>query len=187
MKKIFTLAWIFFYISVVTLGGGMAMLPVMQRELVEKRNWLTSEEMIDIIAVMQSLPGMISVNMAILIGYKVTGVLGAIVSAFASVIAPFFIIVVLATGKSMLGNSSTLDKIFLGVRSAVAALILISAIDLGKKILKDKLAWFLGITSFAASVFFNVDAVTVVVFGFIAGLCILIHQHKSLKSEVKPL
>ena len=72
-----------------TLGGGMAMLPLMDKEFVEKRGWMTGQEMVDIVAVMQSLPGLIAVNMAVLIGYRVKGVAGAFVAAFASVLSPF--------------------------------------------------------------------------------------------------
>ena len=128
--RILGLSWSFFWISTVTLGGGMAMLPLMEREFVEKRNWLTSQEMVDIVAVMQALPGLIAVNMAILVGYRVKGVLGAIAAAFASVLSPFIVIVALATGLAALSDSSALNHVFLGVRAGTAALILLSLVRL---------------------------------------------------------
>lgn len=128
--RILGLSWSFFWISTVTLGGGMAMLPLMEREFVEKRNWLTSQEMVDIVAVMQALPGLIAVNMAVLVGYRVKGVLGAIAAAFASVLSPFIVIVVLATGLAALSDSSALNHVFLGVRAGTAALILLSLVRL---------------------------------------------------------
>ena len=87
MKRLSDLAWVFFWISTVTLGGGMAMLPLMDREFVEKRNYLSEQEMVDIVAVMQSLPGLIVVNMAVLIGYRVKGVVGARLEALKREIA----------------------------------------------------------------------------------------------------
>lgn len=128
--RILGLSWSFFWISTVTLGGGMAMLPLMEREFVEKRNWLTSQEMVDIVAVMQALPGLVAVNMAILVGYRVKGVLGAIAAAFASVLSPFIVIVALATGLAALSDSSALNHVFLGVRAGTAALILLSLVRL---------------------------------------------------------
>ena len=88
MKKLGILFWTFFWISSVTPGGGMAMLPLIDREFVERRGWLTSQQMVDVVAVMQSLPGLIIVNMAVLVGYRVKGIVGAFVAAFASVLTP---------------------------------------------------------------------------------------------------
>ena len=133
MKKLADLAWTFLWISTVTLGGGMAMLPLMDREFVERRKWLTAQEMVDIVAVMQSLPGLIAVNMAVLIGYRVKGIAGALVAAFASVLSPFAVIVVVAAGLSSLADSPTLDHVFLGVRAGTAALILMSLVRLAKE------------------------------------------------------
>ena len=132
MKKLADLALTFLWISTVTLGGGMAMLPLMDREFVERRKWLTAQEMVDIVAVMQSLPGLIAVNMAVLIGYRVKGIAGALVAAFASVLSPFAVIVVVAAGLSSLADSPTLDHVFLGVRAGTAALILMALVRLIK-------------------------------------------------------
>ena len=76
-SKNITLFRVFFSISAVALGGGLTMLPIMSREFVEKRGWLSDNDMLDTVAVMQSLPGIISINMAVLIGYRVSGIAGA--------------------------------------------------------------------------------------------------------------
>ncbi len=170
MKRIADLAWVFFWISTVTLGGGMAMLPLMDREFVEKRKYLTEQEMVDIVAVMQSLPGLIAVNMAVLIGYRVKGVAGALVSAFASVLSPFAIIAIVAAGLSSLTDSPTLDHIFLGVRAGTAALILMSLVKLAKQVMDGPLAWSLGAIAFVASVVLGIDITFVILFGFLVGL-----------------
>ena len=135
MKKVLDLAWVFFWISTVTLGGGMAMLPLMEREFVEKRKWMTHEEMVDVVAVMQSLPGLIAVNMAVLIGYRVKGVAGALTAAFASVLTPFAVIAVLARGAAAISASPTLAHVFLGVRAGTAALVMMSLVKLAKSAL----------------------------------------------------
>lgn len=115
-----------------TLGGGMAMLPLLDRAFVEKRGWLTEQEMADVVAVMQTLPGLIAVNMAVLVGYRVKGVAGALVAAFASVLSPFLIIAAVAAGVASLSNSPAMDHVFLGVRAGTAALILLSLVRLAK-------------------------------------------------------
>ena len=136
MKRIFDLAWVFFWISTVTLGGGMAMLPLMDREFVEKRKYLTEQEMVDIVAVMQSLPGLIAVNMAVLIGYRVKGVLGALAAAFASVVSPFLMIAAVVAGCSSFFTSQAVQHVFLGVRAGTAALILLSLVKLVQRMFR---------------------------------------------------
>ena len=169
MKKLVDLAWVFFWISTVTLGGGMAMLPLMDREFVEKRKYLTEQEMVDIVAVMQSLPGLIAVNMAVLIGYRVKGVAGALVAAFASVLSPFVIIAAIASGLPSLSDSPTFDHIFLGVRAGCAALILMSLVKLVQKVMDGPLAWSLGVIAFVASVVLGIDITYIILFGFLVG------------------
>lgn len=175
MKRLATLAWVFFWISAVTLGGGMAMLPLLDREFIEKRGWLSSQEMVDVVAVMQSLPGLIVVNMAVLIGYRVKGVLGAIISAFASVLAPFIIVALIAAGRSAISDSPVLDHIFLGVRAGTAALILLSLIKMVRKVCDCAYKWILGIVGFVASVVLGIDITYVIALGFLVGLGFVIH------------
>lgn len=136
MRKLADLAWVFFWISTVTLGGGMAMLPLMEREFVEKRKWLTTQEMVDVVAVMQSLPGLIAVNMAVLVGYRVKGVLGALAAAFASVVSPFLMIAAVVAGCSSFFTSQAVQHVFLGVRAGTAALILLSLVKLVQRMFR---------------------------------------------------
>ena len=136
MRKLADLAWAFFWISTVTLGGGLAMLPLMEREFVERRKWLTNQEMVDVVAVMQSLPGLIAVNMAVLVGYRVKGVLGALTAAFASVVSPFLMIAAVVAGLSSFFTSPTAEHVFLGVRAGTAALILLSLVKLVQRMFR---------------------------------------------------
>lgn len=133
MKTLFGLFWSFLWISSVTLGGGMAMLPVMDREFVEKRGWLSEAEMLDVIAVTQALPGLIAVNMAVLIGYRVKGVVGALSAAFGSVLMPFLVILAVAASFSSWAHRPAVEHVFLGVRAGTAALILLSLVRLARR------------------------------------------------------
>ena len=152
----------------------MAMLPLADREFVEKRRWLTEQEMADVVAVMQSLPGLIAVNMAVLVGYRVKGVAGALVAAFASVLTPFLIIVAAATGLSALADSPTLGHVFLGIRAGTAALILLSLVRLAEKVMDGPFSWTLGALAFLAGVVFRVDVTLIVLFGFLVGIGLIV-------------
>ena len=169
-SKNITLFRVFFSISAVALGGGLTMLPIMSREFVEKRGWLSDNDMLDTVAVMQSLPGIISINMAVLIGYRVSGFMGAVFSALGVIMPPFVAIILLAMFLTRLDNNETVNHIFLGVRAAVAAMILLSAVKLAKQALKSRLAQAIAIFGFIAMVFFEMNAILLVVIGAVVGL-----------------
>jgi len=174
LKKILTLGWTFFWISSITLGGGMAMLPLFDREFVEKRKWMTSDEMVDVVAVMQSLPGLIVINMAVLIGYRIRGFWGALAASIGAVLTPFAVIAVLARCMTLLSGNPMLDHIFIAVRAGTAALILTSLVKLGKDVLSGPLAWTLAVLSFVAAVILQVDLTFVVLGGLAVGLVLIV-------------
>ena len=154
----------------------MAMLPVLDREFVERRKWLTSQEMLDVVAIMQSLPGLIVINMAVLIGYRVKGVGGALVSALGAVVTPFAIIAVIARCLALMAEYPTLDHIFLGIRAGTAALILMSLAKLAKSALTGRFAQALAAGAFFAAVVLRVDLTFVVLFGFAVGVALIVWQ-----------
>ena len=189
-SKNITLFRVFFSISAVALGGGLTMLPIMSREFVEKRGWLSDNDMLDTVAVMQSLPGIISINMAVLIGYRVSGFMGAVFSALGVIMPPFVAIILLAMFLTRLDNNETVNHIFLGVRAAVAAMILLSAVKLAKQALKSRLAQAIAIFGFIAMVFFEMNAILLVVIGALVGLAaaylpLLFNRHKPEESAAK--
>ena len=151
----------FVVISAVTLGGGMAMLTPIRRAFVEKHRLMDEEEMLDIVAVMQSLPGMISANMAVLIGYRICGVVGACVSAIGVVLPPFVAILLVVGLRSMIADSQVLTQIFVGVRAGVTALMLVSVVELGQRVLRGWWTWVLCIASFLAVYLFQVSVISV--------------------------
>ena len=146
------------------------MLPVLEREFVDRRGWLTSEEMLDVVAVMQSLPGLIIINMAVLIGYRVKGVLGALVSAVGAVVTPYVVIAFAARCLLFLSDNPTIDHVFLGIRAGTAALIALSLVKLAKSALVGRFAQALAVLSFVAAVVLQVDLTYVVLGGFAVGV-----------------
>lgn len=114
---------IFAKIGAFTLGGGIAMIPLIERELVDKNKWLSNEEFIDIISIAQSAPGLIAVNVSIFVGHRLAGIKGSIVATLGSIMPPFVIILLIASLFTNFGDNETVESIFKGIRPAVVALI----------------------------------------------------------------
>ena len=114
----------FFKIGAFTFGGGYAMIPIIQEEIVNKKKWIKEDEFLDAMAIAQGSPGPIAVNTSIYVGYNVKGLPGAIVSLMGTVLPSFFTILFIAVFFYQYRDNPILDKIFLGIRPAVVALIL---------------------------------------------------------------
>ncbi len=130
MKNLTKLFFIFAKIGLFTLGGGYAMLPLMERELVGP--YLSKQDFLDITAVAQSAPGIMAINVAILTGYRLQGVAGAACAAFGAALPSFVIILVLALFFRKFADNPFVQRIFSGVRPAVVALILVPVFTLAK-------------------------------------------------------
>lgn len=117
---------VFFKIGAFTFGGGWAMISIIEKEIVDKKHWVTKEEFLDLLAVAQSIPGILAVNMAVAVGDKIRGRRGAIISALGTIIPSFAMILFIAIflTPDMIKNNETLNNIFRGIRPAVVALII---------------------------------------------------------------
>lgn len=114
---------IFFKIGLFTIGGGYAMIPLIENEVVTKRHWVAAEDFVDLLAIAQSSPGILAVNMAIFIGYRLKGIRGSIVTALGTVLPSFLIILAIALFFHNFKDNEVVEKIFKGIRPAVVALI----------------------------------------------------------------
>ena len=142
MKSYWNLFWTFVKVSSFTIGGGMAMVAVVQDILVTKRKWMTDDEFMDILAISQTLPGLMAVNTAIFIGYRLSGTKGSIVATLGSVLPPFVIILAIAMIFTGYKDDPVVEAIFKGIRPAVVALIAVPTI---KMALRQKWNWIYGI------------------------------------------
>jgi len=122
----------FFKIGSFTIGGGYAMLPVIQNEVVENKKWLGEEEFLDSIAVTNSLPGPLAINCATYVGYKTAGFAGAISAALGAVMPSFLIILVIAIFFGTIKENPVIEYVFAGIRPAVVALIAYAVVKLVK-------------------------------------------------------
>lgn len=160
----------FFRIGLCSFGGGYAMLPLLQREIIDKRGWATQEELADYYAVGQCTPGIIMVNTATFIGYKQRGVLGGIVATLSAVLAPFCIILAVA---ALLGNFADLPVVknaFAGVRVCVAVLIFRAVAKLYKNAVPDRWAFGLFLIVLLLGVLTSVSPVLLVLAAGLAGV-----------------
>lgn len=182
MKYLWTLFGVFFKIGLFTFGGGYAMLPLLQDELVKRRKWATEAELLDYYSIGQCTPGIIAINVATFIGYKQKGKLGGCCATL-GMIAPSFIIIGLIAsilGKYM--DNPYLGYAFAGIRVAVTALMLDTLIGLWKKGIEDKKGLLIFLASIVLLLVFNLSAVWIVVLAAVSGL--LIRQYASCPKEM---
>ena len=137
VKFYFELFWLFAKIGVCTFGGGYAMLPILQRELVEKRGWVREEELTDYFAIGQCTPGVIAVNTATFVGHKLKGATGGVVATLGVVFPSIVIIMVIAAFLQNFAHLPVVIHAFNGVRACVCALILSSVLKLRKSTVLD--------------------------------------------------
>jgi chromate transporter len=171
-SKYWLLFWSFFKIAIVSVGGGLVMIPLIEDIFVKKYRLITEEDLIDCVALNQSMPGIIASNMSTFIGMRVAGFRGALCACFGVILPPFVVITIIAMIFGKLDGVPEVDKIFAGVRAAVAALILVSALKLAKKIFVSRFAQVITIISFIVLVFTKVDAIIVILCGGFLGIMI---------------
>ena len=184
MKELLQLFIVFFKIGAFTFGGGYAMLPLIQKEVVEVRKWASNEEIVDIFAIAQTLPGIIAINTAIYIGYRVKGLKGSIASALGVILPSFITILSLVWVLVSIKDDPYVKKAFTGVRAGVMVMIGISAYKLGKNIIKNKLSAIVGIFSFLAIGVADIPTVIVLIIAIALG-CLLYPMQILFKKKNK--
>lgn len=169
MKVYLDLVWTFFKMGCVTFGGGYSMLPVIERELVEKKRWASLEEVTDYFALGQVTPGVIAVNVSTFIGCKRQGIPGGVLATLGFVLPSVIIITVIAAFLNNFAGLPLVQHAFGGIRIAVGALILEAVVKLFKGTVKDIKAVLISIAAFGLSVFFKTSPVFIVIAAGLAG------------------
>lgn len=184
MKKLLMLYTVFFKMGIVNFGGGYALLPLLQKELVDKRGWTTNEEITDYYAIGQCTPGAIAVNVSTFIGYKIKGVLGGIVATLGFVSPAFIIIFLIATVLNQFSDLWYVQSAFKAIRACVFVLILSAIIKLSKKSIVDWITLGLAATVLLLTVFTEIPLfIYVLVAGFIG---VMVNWYKD-KRKPKPV
>lgn len=158
-------------VGVMTFGGGYAMLPILQREIVENKGWATDEDLANYFAIGQCTPGVIAVNTATFIGYKTRGIIGGIIATLGLVFPSIVIISTLAGAISAFENNIYVAKAFMGIRACVCVLILKAVIKLWKSAVCSKLTLTVFLIGISLSFFTDIPLVFLVIADIIFGLC----------------
>lgn len=170
MKKLLELYFTFLKIGSVAFGGGYAMLPILQKEFVVNRSWVTDEELMDYFAIGQCTPGIIAVNVSTFIGNKQKGILGAIVSTLGFVTVPISLILIIAAFLKNFADLEIVKHAFAGIRVAVCVLILNAVERLWKKSIINNIAFGLFLVIFALTIFTDISPAIFVILAGITGI-----------------
>ncbi|UTC95054.1 chromate transporter [Treponema denticola] len=159
----------FFKIGLVTFGGGLAMLPILKRDLVDSKGWLTEDEILDYFAIGQSTPGVIAVNVATFVGYKRAGVIGSIFSTSGIVFPSLIIISLIAAFVSNFNELAWVQKALKGINVAVSVLLVKAVFSFGKKTVFDLCTFLIAALSFVLIFVFKVQGVWIVIGSALSG------------------
>lgn len=184
MNKIYLeLFWTFFKIGAFTFGGGWAMISIIEREIVDKHKWIQREDFLDLLAISQSLPGILAVNISVSIGDKLRGFKGSLVAAIGTILPSFTLILIIAIflTPDIIKNNEIVSKIFLGIRPCVVALIIAPVLTSAKA---AKIGWktvWIPI-AVAALIYIGLSPIWFILLGGLGGYLWVTRFHRTLKS-----
>lgn len=165
---LFQLFWTFFKISPVTFGGGFAMIPLIEKEVVEKRKWLKSEEITDVFALAQSVPGAIAINSATFIGQRIGGIKGSVAAMIGISFPTFLIVLTLGMLYFFIQDNPKIEAAFLAIRASIVAIIAYAAIKTAKTAIIDKSTFSIMIVGIP--VLFFIHPIFAILLGALAGI-----------------
>lgn len=185
LKIYFLLFRITFSISAFTFGGGYIVIPMMRKYFVNNLELISEQELLDMAAIAQSTPGAIAVNIAVLVGYRISGITGAVISCIGTVLPPLLILSVISFFYKTFRDSRIISAILKGMEAGVAATIVDLVIDMGQGILKEKnlLLTLMAPIAFLASFVFNINVLVIIISCSI--LCFVQTYIKSRKGGIQ--
>ncbi len=183
MRELFVIFWAFVKIGGLTFGGGYTMLPMLRRECVDAKRWITEEELLDYYAIGQTTPGIIAVNTSILIGYKAKKLSGALAAAAGVVFPSIAVILIVAAALSGYMSLPAVEHAFAGIRVVVAAMILSAMLKQWRGAIKDKACAAIFALALAALLFTGVTPVVIVLSAAAAGVVIMFVKKRSSRTD----
>lgn len=159
----------FFKIGMFTLGGGYAMIPIIEEEVVNKHQWVSKEDMLDLIAIAQSCPGVFAINISIFIGYKLRKTRGALVTALGTALPSFLIILAIAIFFHQFEDNKVVAAMFRGIRPAVVALIAVPTFNLAKSAHLNRYTLWIPIVSALAIWLLGVSPIWIIILAGVGG------------------
>ena len=182
-NKIIDIFILFFKIGAFTIGGGYAMLSLIEDEIVNKKNWLEKEEFVDGMAIAQSIPGVLAVNISLITGYKIAGFSGMFAGMLGAVLPSFFIVLFLSQILLAIGNHPIVVAIFNGIKPAIAALILISVYRIAKSANINRYTFIFPIIIAILIRYFGVSPIIIILATMILGNIFFLLKEKSKKEK----
>jgi len=164
------LFWTFFRIGAFTIGGGYVMVPLIQRDIVERRGWVEKDSFVDVLAIAQTAPGPIAVNTAVYVGYMLRGIWGALSCLAGCILPSIIIILVVAALFDQISSSTYVQAAFAGIRPAVVVLILSAAIKIGRPVVRSRTELVLAVAAMVLVAFVRVSPALVVTAAAVYGL-----------------
>lgn len=184
-KSLWKLFFVMMNISAFTFGGGFVIITFMKKRFVDELHWIDETEMLDMSALAQCSPGAIAVNAAILVGYHVRGIIGAMVAVLGTIIPPMAILSIISFFYAAFSTNIIVGYMLKGMQAGVSAVILDVVCDLGSKVLKEKsvLSLTIMIVAFCATFFFNVNVIVIILVVALVGvLKVLLYHFKEEQS-----
>lgn len=154
-----------FYISAFTFGGGFVIVPLMKKKFVDDLKWIEEKEMLDLTAIAQSSPGAIAVNASILIGYRIAGIIGAMITILGTILPPLIIITAISYFYDFFKDNAVIAALLKGMQAGIAAVILDVVLSMGGKIVKEKsvISILLMIAAFVAVYFLKINVFFIII------------------------
>lgn len=183
MNILIELFIVFFKLGAFTIGGGIAMLPLLQNTLINEKKWFTKEEFMDIVAVCQSLPGVVAINMATYVGYKKKGLIGSIVSTFGVTIPSFTMILIIAKFITSLGDNRVVMGAMAGLRAAALGMVVVALIQLMPAAIKNKWALMAATAAFVLIAVLRVNTAYVILLFAVLGITVTFAGSRKIAKE----
>lgn len=185
MKLNLELYLTFFRIGLFTFGGGYAMIPLIEREMVDRKKWVKESDIVDVFALSQTMPGAIAINSATLIGYRMGG-MKASLAAMLGVITPSIVILTLiALFFNQYLDQPIIKAAFIGIRSGIVALVIKAGIRIAKSAVKDRLTLVICVVAVISIVIFDVNAIFLIIGGASIGMLIYRMYPKQAKTIIE--
>lgn len=175
---------VFAKVGAFTIGGGYAMIPIIQREL-SSRGWIGEDELPDIIALAQSAPGVLAVNMSIFAGYRLRGLKGSIAATLGAILPSFLTILLIAILFSSFKDSPVVVRIFKGIRPAVASLIAVPMINMALKGNHSWWAWAISAATLVAVAFLKFSPIYILLVLLVLALAVTLYRERKEKEDRK--
>ena len=172
--------WVFAKIGAFTIGGGYAMIPIIQAEM-SRRGWISDDDLPDIVALSQSAPGVMAVNISIFAGHKLRGIKGSIAATLGSITPSFLIILGIAMFFTAFKDNPYVERAFKGIRPVVISLIAVPMVNMARKSCKNVWTWLLAIASLVLVAFLNISPIYIILCVLVLGFSITYYRMKGEK------